>query len=166
MKKLGLLRDSTTLKFPQDEVIPSPPEGWRVVFLAFLVRGLSLPVHEFLRSLLFVYGIQLHQLTPNSILHISLFITLCESFLGIHPHWGLWKQIFRLRRTGPKDADSDIGAVVISVRPGFKYFDPSFPENIQGWREKWVYVKDERKGNQLYGLEQIGRASCRERVCR
>jgi hypothetical protein len=40
--------------------------------------------------------VQLHQLTPNSILHIACFITLCESFLGIDPHWVLWKFLFRL----------------------------------------------------------------------
>jgi hypothetical protein len=49
------------------------------MFLAFLLRGLSLPAHEFLRGLLFVYGVQHHQLTPNSILYIACFITLCES---------------------------------------------------------------------------------------
>jgi hypothetical protein len=46
--------------------------------------GLSLPAHEFLHGLLFVYSVQLDQLTPNSILHIACFITLCEAFLGIN----------------------------------------------------------------------------------
>jgi hypothetical protein len=59
------------------------------MFEAFLYHGLSLLAHEFLRGLLFSYGIQLCQLTPNSILHIAIFITICESFLGIDPHWGL-----------------------------------------------------------------------------
>jgi hypothetical protein len=44
----------------------------------------SLSAHEFLRGLLSVYGVQLHHLTPNSILHIACFITLCEAFLGIN----------------------------------------------------------------------------------
>ncbi|KAK1664200.1 hypothetical protein QYE76_052359 [Lolium multiflorum] len=70
---------------------PNPPKGFTVMFVAFLFRGLSLPAHEFLRSLLFFYGIQLWQLTPNSILHLSIFITVCEAFLGIDPHWGLWR---------------------------------------------------------------------------
>jgi hypothetical protein len=38
--------------------------------------------------------VQLHQLTPNLILYIACFITLCESFLGIDPHWVLWKFLF------------------------------------------------------------------------
>jgi hypothetical protein len=60
-----------------------PSSGFRVMFLAFLLRGLPFPAHEFLRGLLFVYGVQLHQLKPNSILYIACFITLCESFLGV-----------------------------------------------------------------------------------
>jgi hypothetical protein len=85
-KREGFLSESAEIIFPRDEAIPSPPAGFWVMFLAFLFRGLSLPVHEFLHGLLFVYDVQLHQLTPYSLLHISCFITLCEAFLGIDPH--------------------------------------------------------------------------------
>jgi hypothetical protein len=82
----GFLAGAAPVVFPGTERIPKPPSGYRVMFLAFLLRGFSLPAHEFLRGLFFVYGMQLHQLTPNSILHIAYFITLCESFLGVDPH--------------------------------------------------------------------------------
>jgi hypothetical protein len=85
-KRERFLAGEAPIVFPGTERIPKPPRGYRVMFLVFLLRGLSLPAHEFLRGLLFVYGVQLHQLTPNSILHIACFITLRESFLGIDPH--------------------------------------------------------------------------------
>jgi hypothetical protein len=97
VKREGFLAQPTEIVFPGDEVIPRPQDGFRVMFLSFLVCGLSLPAHEFLRGLLFVYGVQLHQLMVNSILRIACFITLCKAFLGIDPHWGLWKHIFHLR---------------------------------------------------------------------
>jgi hypothetical protein len=75
---------------PSDKLVPRSEEGFRVMFLAFLFRDLSLPAHEFLPGLFFVYGVQLHQLTPNSILHISCSITFCEYFLRTYPHLGLW----------------------------------------------------------------------------
>jgi hypothetical protein len=81
----GLVSNDDEVIFPSAERIPKPRDGFRVMFLAFLLRGLSLPAHEFLRGLLFVYGVQLYQLTPNSILHIACFITLCESFWGLIP---------------------------------------------------------------------------------
>jgi hypothetical protein len=68
------------------------------MFLMFLFRGLSLPAHEFLRCLLLSYGIQLWQLIPNYILHLAIFITTCEAFLGIDPHCGLWKTMFFVKR--------------------------------------------------------------------
>jgi hypothetical protein len=83
----GFLVERDQVIFPSAEHIPKPLSGFRVMFLTFLLRSLSFPAHEFLRGLLFIYGVQLHQLTPNSILHIACFVTLYESFLGIKPHW-------------------------------------------------------------------------------
>jgi hypothetical protein len=86
VKKEGFLAESADVIFPSTKLIPAPPPGFRVMFLAFLLHGFSLPSHEILHGLLFVYGMQLHLLTPNSLLHIACFITLCEAFLGIEPH--------------------------------------------------------------------------------
>jgi hypothetical protein len=93
-KREGFLPESVSIIFPGKERIPKPLSGYRVMFLAFLLPGFSLPAHEFLRGLLFVYGVQLHQLTSNSILHIACFITLCESFLGKSTHTGFFGSFF------------------------------------------------------------------------
>jgi hypothetical protein len=114
------------------------------MFLAFLLRGLSLPAHEFLRGLLFVYGVQLHQLTPNSLLHIACFVTLCESFLGIEPHFTLWRSIFRLRPNVSLARKPELGGAVVSVRPEAQYLEFSMAASVQGWRTKWFYIKDRK----------------------
>jgi hypothetical protein len=131
LKKMGLLKKDD-VQFPRDESSPHPPIGFRVTFVDFLIRGLSTPVHEFLRGRLFIYGIQLYQLTPNSLLHISIFVTLCECFLGIHPHWSLWKRIFYLRRNNSRNVTYNVGGVCICFRPDVDYFDVKFPDSIQG----------------------------------
>ncbi|KAK1653421.1 hypothetical protein QYE76_071226 [Lolium multiflorum] len=143
MKKLGLMKKEDAIRFPSEESYPNPPMEYRVSFVDHLIRGLSAPIHDFLRGLLFVYGIQLHQLTPNSILHISIFITLCECFLGIPPNWALWKRIFLLRRNASRNATYNIGGVVICVRTDVDYFDVKFPDSVQGWRKKWLYIHEE-----------------------
>jgi hypothetical protein len=85
--KDGILKDDATEnRLAGPEAIPNPPVGFRVMFLAFVLCGLSFPPHDFLRGLLFAYGIQLHDLNPNTILHIACFIMVCECFLGIKPH--------------------------------------------------------------------------------
>jgi hypothetical protein len=97
-EKIGLLKnDLVETLAAGPEIIPCPPAGFWVIFLPFLLRGLSLPPHPFLRGLLFAYGIQLHDLNPNTILHIACLVMLCEYFLGIEPHWALWRQIFVIR---------------------------------------------------------------------
>jgi hypothetical protein len=114
------------------------------MFLAFLLRGFSLLAHEFLCGLLFVYGVQLHQLTPNSLLHIACFVTLCESFLGIEPHFLLWRSIFWVRPNVALARKPELGGAVVSVRPEAQYLQFSMAASIQGWRTKWFYIKDHK----------------------
>jgi hypothetical protein len=123
----GLVSNNDEVIFPSAERIPKPKDGFRVMFFAYLLRSLSLPAHEFLRGLLFVYGVQLHQLTPNSILHIACFITLCESFLGIDPHILLWRALFRLRPS-----------VALSKKPNWAELVSMFILNRNIWSFQWL----------------------------
>jgi hypothetical protein len=109
------------------------------MFVAFLFCGLSFPANEFLHSLLFFCGIQLWQLTPNSILHLSIFVTLCEAFLGIDPHWGLWRKIFYVKRHNGNDGPPVVGGVGFVVRKEVNYLD-----YLMGWRQKWFYLRDQQ----------------------
>ncbi|KAK1682603.1 hypothetical protein QYE76_043451 [Lolium multiflorum] len=146
LKKLGITKKPKAVCFPSEESYPTPPMGYRVSFVDHLIRGLAAPIHPFLRGLLYVYGLQLHHLTPNSILHISIFITLCEAFLGVQPNWALWKRIFFCRRNGSANVAYNIGGVVISVRSSVNYFDVKLPDSVQGWRKKWLYIREENHG--------------------
>jgi hypothetical protein len=74
------------VRCPGDEVTPKPNTGERIMFASFVSRGLSLPIHDFVRGLLYAYGVQLHDFAPNSIQQIAYFIVLCECFLGVNLH--------------------------------------------------------------------------------
>lgn len=56
-----------------------------VMYKHFVERRLALPTYDFLHGLLYVYGLQLHHLNPNSIVHLAIFVYFCEAFLGIKP---------------------------------------------------------------------------------
>ncbi|KAK1608630.1 hypothetical protein QYE76_032303 [Lolium multiflorum] len=143
LRNLGFISTSDEdIRLPGAVTRPKPPKGFTVMFVAFLFRGLSLPAHEFLRSLLFFYGIQLWQLTPNSILHLSIFITVCEAFLGIDPHWGLWRKIFYVKRHNDSNGPPVVGGVGFVVRQDVDYLDYPMKESVQGWRNKWFYLRD------------------------
>jgi hypothetical protein len=72
-------------------------------------RGFNVSSHQFLYSLLQFYGLELHDLTPLGILHMYAFVTLCEGYMGIEPHFDLWNYFFRARL----QQSSDTKAVVL-----------------------------------------------------
>lgn len=88
----GVLQDRVTAGWrpAAGEPFPTPDTGELVVFESYFIRGFGIPAHPFLLKLLAFYGITLCHLHPNSILHISLFINLCEVFIGIASHFNLF----------------------------------------------------------------------------
>jgi hypothetical protein len=81
-----------------DESYPDPLPGKIVVFEDFYRHGFGNPCHPFLRKLCDYYRISICNLHPNSVPLVSIFITLCELFLGIQPHFNLWKHFFYLKK--------------------------------------------------------------------
>jgi hypothetical protein len=150
--KIGILKDDPAeVCIAGPEIIPRPPARFRVLFLAFLLRGFSFPLHPFLRGLLFAYRIQLHDLNPNTILHIACFIMLCECFLGIEPHWALWRRIFVVRHP----LNYQTSGFSCTVHPKVEYFKLQRPENNPGWRTRWFYAKDQPAAGQEFRLEEF-----------
>jgi hypothetical protein len=42
-------------------------------------------------------GIEYLNLNPNGIFHTSVFVHFCDAFLGIKPHWILFRKFFRVK---------------------------------------------------------------------
>ena len=59
----------------QGQVIPTPKPGESVVFMSHFLRGLGFPMEPFMRGLMFYYGLEFHDLDPESILHISALLS-------------------------------------------------------------------------------------------
>ena len=98
LMKAGYLSDDIAHRLPDEgQLIPTPRTHERVVFLLHFLRVLGFPLHPFVRGLMFYYGLDFHDLAPNFILNISAFIVVCEAFLHIQPHFGLWLKIFSVK---------------------------------------------------------------------
>jgi hypothetical protein len=76
-----------TCHMPNDPSSPVLAGGYAVSCATFYERGFGIPSHRFLHSLLQFYGLELHHLTPPGILHITTFVTLCEAYMEIEPHF-------------------------------------------------------------------------------
>ena len=87
LENMGLLQTQGVMQWRAGEGEDYPMEGTleTVLFHDFVERGLTLPVSEFFYALLQFWGIQLHHLTLQSILHLLFFTHFCEAFLGILP---------------------------------------------------------------------------------
>jgi hypothetical protein len=76
MKKLDYFgeAESKLVRFAREEVISEPKEDEVVVFKSFFRAGLRFPLHEMIGEVLKNFEIYLHQLTPNAIIRLSVYI--------------------------------------------------------------------------------------------
>ncbi|KAM0911980.1 hypothetical protein ACQ4PT_013105 [Festuca glaucescens] len=139
-------KGATRWRMPGNEEIPLPEKGEFVVFVSFLERGLSFPTSQFLRRLLSYYNIQISDLGPHSIQQISLFVALCEGYLGCPPYFPLWLAIFhgRVARENKKGPLVAVGGITFQVKASESFIDFELPKKAQAdWRKFWFYMKEE-----------------------
>jgi hypothetical protein len=76
MKKLGYFgeNDDELVCFAGEEIIPEPKEDEVVVLKSFFRAGLRFPLYEMVGKVLKKFEIYLHQLTPNAIDRLSVYI--------------------------------------------------------------------------------------------
>jgi hypothetical protein len=98
----GVLPDRATTGWcpMASEDFPTPQSDELVIFEDYFFRRFGVPIHPFLRGFIDYYGISLCNLSLNSILHVTMFINLCESYLGILPHFDLFCHFFCLKIRG------------------------------------------------------------------
>jgi hypothetical protein len=127
--------------------VPTEDTHESVVYIPFLIRDLALPISPFFRGLLDFYNLNLTHLNPNSILQISLFVHLCEAYLGILPHFGLWKYLYHCRPRMAGGQHQLVGGASLEMRRGRKteYLDIPLKDSIKGWRLEWFIVENHGK---------------------
>jgi hypothetical protein len=128
----GLLRPKAEVEWrvAAGEQFPSEDVKEQVIFASFFERGFNLPAGDFFRGLLYYYKLELIRLIPNSITVVSTFIHFCEVYLGISPHFLLWRYFFCVKSTGKRSGL--VGAVMFNLRSGLKaeWIDTDLPDNI------------------------------------
>lgn len=127
------------------ESFPTPANGNElVVFADYFRRGFGLPAHPFLRKLLGYYQIRLIHLHPNSILHLSVFIHLCEAFLGILPHFNLFRHLFYLRAFTGSGSPKVVGGLYLCLRDGMRnqYLGLPLNTSMKGWNSQWFVTSN------------------------
>jgi hypothetical protein len=86
------------------------------MFARFVECGLALPANDFFKGLLKYYSIEYLNLNPNGIFHVSVFMHFCEAFVGIKPHWILFRKFFRLKPQPSANDPRVVGGAGIQMR--------------------------------------------------
>jgi hypothetical protein len=86
------------------------------MFARFVERGLALPASDFFKGLLKYYGIEYSNFNPNGIFHVSIFVHFCEVFVGIKPHWILFRKFFRVKPQPSANDPRVVGGAGIQMR--------------------------------------------------
>jgi hypothetical protein len=141
------------VRFAGEETTPTPKDDEVVVFKSFFRAELRLPLNDMIGEVLNNFEIYLHQLTPNAIVRLSVFIWALRSqemspdakaFCrvhelhyqtkaradGLHENFGCYNFVYR----------KDTKALVLSYRIKWP----------TGWKGEWFYIKaNEKKRGKL-----------------
>jgi hypothetical protein len=152
-------------RLPGRETTPKPRKNESVVFRDFFTAGLRLPVSKKFADVLAAYGVQIHQLTPNSIPQVLKFLWACRTFAGDNDvetfvrhfeiHWAR-----RLVKVDDEDKEAQYGCYTFQTRRLAKNqapveLAPAYKNKwANRWTSYWFYVP----------IEVIGQNSKQEEV--
>jgi hypothetical protein len=133
------------------------------MFTRFAERGLSLPASDFFKGLLGYYGIEYLNLNPNGIFHTSVFIHFCEAFLGIRPHWILFRKFFRVKPRPSANNPRVVGGAGIQMRKDAaeQYLSYKLIDSNQDWKQPKRSCRRQAGSN-----PSTGRGGTRSQQCR
>ena len=144
MVAAGVIPDRLTAGWrpASGEPFPTPHTDEAIVFEDYFWRGLGFPVHPFLRDLMEFWAVSLCNLHPNTILHVSIFIHFCEAFLGVLPHFNLFRHLFCLKKKGGSGSKV-VGGMYLQLRDGMasEYINVPLNTSLKGWNSRWFYIK-------------------------
>jgi hypothetical protein len=136
---------------PPSGAAPSPPPGYVVSFVSFHERGFGVPASHFMWAILHVYGVELHNLSPNSISQAAIVAAVCEGYLGIDPHWDLWTHLFSAELfaspTGERRVRTAVraGGCILQLRKARvpQYIPAILASSNKGWQRRWFYLRND-----------------------
>jgi hypothetical protein len=144
LETMRLLQSQAVIQWRAAEGEDYPFKGTfkTVMFRDFMECGLAVPVSKFFHALLHFWGIQLHHLTPQSILHLSIFTHFCEAFLGILPHFHLFQHFFILVPIPNATKPAVVGGCELVLRPVTRDEYLSYKPASKGveWKSFWFHV--------------------------
>jgi hypothetical protein len=146
MLKLGYFNEDKKelIRFGGEETTPKPEKDEVVVFKSFFKAGLRFPLNKMIADVLKKFGIHFHQLTPNAIVRLSVYIWALRS-QGVEPFAEGFCRVHELHYQTKARKDGlheNFGCYNFAYRKTTKFHVISYRSKWPtGWKSEWFYVK-------------------------
>jgi hypothetical protein len=132
-----------------EKTCPTPEENEVVIFRSFLKAGLRLPLSSFVVEVLKIFQIYLHQITPEAIIRMGIFVWALRS-QGLEPNaksfCRMHELLYETKPWGKEQYHNNFGCYSFIARSGSSSPVPTFRKRWPGeWTKEWFYVKNDLK---------------------
>jgi hypothetical protein len=143
-------RDLSIVRADEGEkTCPTPEENEVVIFRSFFKAGLRFPLSSFVVEVLKIFEICLHQITPEAIIRMGIFVWAVKS-QGLEPNaksfCSMHELLYETKPWGKEQYHNNFGCYSFGARSGSSCPVPTFRKRWPGdWMKEWFYVKNDLK---------------------
>jgi hypothetical protein len=137
--------DTSIVRVGGDGTAPAPKENEGVIYRSFLKASLRFPLSKFVVEVLKIFQIFLHQITPEAIIRMGMFVWAVRS-QGLEPSakcfCNMHELLYETKATDKEQYHNNFGCYGFIARSNASYPVPTYQKRWLGtWMEEWFYVK-------------------------
>jgi hypothetical protein len=145
-------QDMSIVRAGGDNNVPAPEENEVVIYRSFFKAGLRFPLSKFVVEVLKIYHIFLHQITPEAIIRMEIFVWAVRS-QGLEPSAKCFCNMHELlsetKATCKEQYHNNFGCYGFIACPNASHPVPTFRKIWpRAWMEEWFYVKNDLKARE------------------
>jgi hypothetical protein len=145
-------QDMSIVRVGGDNTAPAPEENEVVIYRSFFKARLRFPLSKFVVEVLKIYHIFLHQITPEAIMRMGIFVREVRS-QGLKPSakcfCSMHKLLYETKAIGKEQYHNNFGCYAFIACPNASHPVPTFRKRWLGaWMEEWFYVKNDLKARE------------------
>jgi hypothetical protein len=139
--------DISIVRAGRDSNAPAPEVDKVVVYRSFMKAGLQFPLDKFFVEVLKTFGIYLHQITPEAIIKMGIFIWAMRS-QGLEPNakcfCNMHELSYETKATGKEQYHNNFGCYDFVPCSDVSYLFATSRKRWPGaWMQEWFYVKND-----------------------
>jgi hypothetical protein len=132
-KRGRYFRDMSIVRVGGDSTAPAPKENEVIIYRSLLKAGLWFPLSKFVVEVLKIFQIFLHQITPEGIIRMGMFVWAVRS-QGLEPSvkcfCNMHELLYEMKATGKEQYHNNFGCYGFIARPNASYPVPTY-------RKRW-----------------------------